>query len=167
MWVYFTFIPGRYAPSEKKKKLSLATTTLQEYLSNALKNFLKHSEMELKPSSTVRKKKSNLPHPAEQVKLQDIYHLKTVLLRCSIFPVNSNSSDIINYQMEWIFYSTLRFITSSFKHDGSLHLHIVNRRKWLWKPVKFFVIGFCSLFWGLTVHKTWQNTIGGYECLCN
>ena len=35
------------------------------------------------------------------------------------------------------------------------------------KPGKVLVVGFCSLFWGLTVRKTWQNTISGYLCSCN
>ncbi len=36
------------------------------------------------------------------------------------------------------------------KQDGS----IVNRGKWLGIPTKVFVVCFCSLFWGLTLHKT-------------
>ena len=32
---------------------------------------------------------------------------------------------------------------------------------------KFFVVCFCWLFWGLTPHKTWQNTEGGYICSYN
>jgi len=39
-----------------------------------------------------------------------------------------------------------------------------NRGKWLGKLAMFFVVCFCMLFWGLTVHKTWQNTKGGYLC---
>ena len=31
---------------------------------------------------------------------------------------------------------------------------IVNRGKWFGSPAKFFVICFCSLFCGLTLHKT-------------
>ena len=38
--------------------------------------------------------------------------------------------------------------------EFDIRLIIVNRRKWLGSLAKFFVIGFCSLFWGLTVHKT-------------
>ena len=48
-----------------------------------------------------------------------------------------------------------------------LRQFIVNWGKWLWNPAKFFVVAFCSLFGGLTVHKTWQNTIVGYVCSCN
>ena len=34
------------------------------------------------------------------------------------------------------------------------------RRKWLWNLAKSFV----DCFWGLTLHKTWKNTSGGYVC---
>ena len=47
------------------------------------------------------------------------------------------------------------------------HLAIVIWGKWLWNPVKLFVVGFCSLSWALRVQKTWQNTIGGYVCSRN
>ena len=30
-----------------------------------------------------------------------------------------------------------------------------------------FVVGFCSLFWMLRVHKTWKKTTGGYVWSCN
>ena len=30
-----------------------------------------------------------------------------------------------------------------------------------------FVLCFCWLFWGLILHKTWQNTKGIYECSYN
>ena len=39
---------------------------------------------------------------------------------------------------------------------------IVNRAKWLLNLTKIFVVCFCWLFWGLTQHKAWQNTKGGY-----
>ena len=44
---------------------------------------------------------------------------------------------------------------------------IVTRGKWLGNLAKFFVVCFCWLFWGLTLHKTWQNTKGGHVCSCN
>ena len=29
-------------------------------------------------------------------------------------------------------------------------------------PAKFFVLCFCSLYLGLAMHETWQNSIGSY-----
>ena len=34
---------------------------------------------------------------------------------------------------------------------------IANKGKWLGNLAKFFVVCFCWLFWGLTLHKTWQK----------
>ena len=39
--------------------------------------------------------------------------------------------------------------------------------KWLWKLAKFFVVCFYLRCWGLTLHKTWQNTKRGYVCSFN
>ena len=43
-------------------------------------------------------------------------------------------------------------------------ISIVNRWKWFGNLAKLFVVCFCLLFWELTLHKTWQNTKGGYVC---
>ena len=44
-------------------------------------------------------------------------------------------------------------------HSSLFRSSIVNTRKWLGNLAKFFVVYFCLLFGGLTLHKTWQNTI--------
>lgn len=45
-----------------------------------------------------------------------------------------------------------------------LNIIVLGKEIWLWSPAKFFVICFCWQFWELTVHKSWQNTIGDYFC---
>ena len=44
----------------------------------------------------------------------------------------------------------------------SIVLDIINTRKWLRSLAKVFVVCFNWFFWGLTLHKAWQKTKGGY-----
>ena len=42
-----------------------------------------------------------------------------------------------------------------------------NKMKMVMKPRKVLCCRFLFAFWGLTVHKTWQNTLRNYACSCN
>jgi len=63
---------------------------------------------------------------------------------------------------------------SKWKISGSLissqleqNFSKAKRGKWTGNLAKFFVLCFCLLFWWLTLHKTWENTKGGYVCSYN
>ena len=55
-------------------------------------------------------------------------------------------------------FESIQFIPWLIQRQRWLRWSIVKTRKWLGNLAKFFVVGFCWLFWGLNLHKSWQNT---------
>ena len=63
------------------------------------------------------------------------------------------------FHKAFAYISTIFNTTQVIVNHSSLFCSSADRSKWLRNLAKFFVVCFCLLFWGLTLQKTWQDTI--------